>query len=72
MPSWDLGWHHQQMAIWWIVIVVAALLVLTLMWRGRSGSNERRESPEEVLKRRFANGEIDEKTYEHMLEELRK
>jgi uncharacterized membrane protein len=71
MSSWDVLWHHQQVAIGLIAVVLIALFVL-YFWRGKAASQGSSETPEEALKRRFAKGEIDEKTYEHMLEELRK
>lgn len=37
----------------------------------RTGSILSKESPEELLKRRFATGEIDEKTYIQMKETLK-
>lgn len=70
MP-WDAHWHHQQTAFWWIVVVLV-VLVGVCMWRGRCRPSEGTESPEQALKRRYAKGEIDEKTYKHMLAELRK
>jgi uncharacterized membrane protein len=72
MPSWDLGWHHQQMAIGWIVVALAVALIFSVGWRGWRKSSAGGESPEQVLKRRYASGEIDEETYHNMLAELRK
>jgi len=72
MSSSDLAWHQQQMAIFWIVVVLAVAVVVTVLRRDRRDSGASQESPEQALKRRYANGEIDEKTYEHMLDELRK
>jgi putative membrane protein len=66
---WDgnMGW----MAIWWIVIIAAVVSVLWIaLSSARRGGGE--ESPEKVLKRRYAQGEIDRETYERMLEDLRK
>ena len=63
-----MGW----MAIWWSLgaaVIAAVVWALVKSARAPAGS---KESPMEILKRRYANGEIDEKTYEHMLEELRK
>lgn len=71
MPSWDIRWQHEQSAIFWIAVTLAALIIV-YFWKGRRNSTRRRESPEETLKRRFARGEMDEKTYERMLDELRK
>lgn len=58
------------MGIWFVLLLLAALFAIAL-WRGKSGAGTAAQSPEEVLKRRYAAGEIDEKTYEQMLRELR-
>jgi len=74
MP-WHEGWdggHMVWMGFWWILL---ALTFLGALWfaaqRGRNGTDGG-DSPERVLKRRYANGEIDRETYERMLEDLRK
>jgi uncharacterized membrane protein len=74
MHSHDWSYHVQQVAFWPFLIGLLILLVLAL-WRGRrsnGGSDKAAEAPEQILKRRYANGEIDQQTYERMLGELRK
>ena len=74
MP-WHDGWdggHMIWMGLWWTLLALAFLgIVWFAVQRGRPGT-ERDDSPEQVLKRRYANGEIDGKTYERMLADLRK
>ena len=62
-----MGW----MGLWWIL---AAALVIVVAWAllGATRGAVRHDSPEAILKRRYANGEIDEPTYERMLGEVRK
>jgi putative membrane protein len=61
------------MWIWWLIVLVAMVSVIWLIARGsRSDARPPEDSPERVLKRRYARGDIDEETYEHMLAELRK
>ena len=59
--------------MWWILIVP---VVIAVVWFALSATRRRgdgvQESPEQVLKRHYANGEIDSETYERKLEELRK
>ena len=60
------------MWIFWVLIIIAA--VFAIRWavgasRGPAGS---RETPEEVLKRRYAGGEIDKTEYERRLMDLRR
>jgi uncharacterized membrane protein len=38
----------------------------------RGPSSNPSQSPEQILKRRYAKGELDQQTYERMLGELRK
>lgn len=66
--DWHMGW----MGIWWILIVP---VLIALVWFALSAGRRRdgaQESPEQVLKRHFANGELDSETYQRRLEELRK
>ena len=61
-----MGW----MWIWWVlgvIVIVAAIWTLTRSggrFRGRDRGGPERESPEEILKRRYASGEIDRDEYE--------
>jgi uncharacterized membrane protein len=61
------------MWLWWILIIVAVGVVIWFVVSNpRRGRGESTESPEQALKRRYANGEIDRKAYERMLSDLRK
>ena len=61
--GWGLGWILVA-----VVLVVGAWYALSAARQGGSHG----ESPEDVLKRRYAKGEIDRETYERMLADLRK
>lgn len=66
----SMGWW---MVLWW----VAGILVLVLLVRlviGSPGGFSRRddETPEQILKRRYAKGEIDSEEYQHRLADLRR
>ncbi len=54
-----MGGMHGLWWIFWIVLIGALLLSM----RSRNGQR-RRESPQEELRRRLANGEIDSEEYE--------
>lgn len=71
MHPWSIQWHAGHMAIWGIALILGVLVVLALIRRG-GGPERRQESPEEILRRRYAAGEIDRETYERMLEDLRR
>ena len=70
---WNSDWHMGWMGMWWILIVP---VLIAVVWFAISAARRRsdgaRESPEQVLKRRYASGEIDREAYERMLDELRK
>ena len=59
----------------WVMMIIIALLIGVLVYYLVTGKdniqfgdkNEKKKSPVEVLKNRYANGEIDEETYRRML-----
>lgn len=72
MHYWDDGWHMGWMGLWWVVgIALVVLLAWVLLRAGGVGRTGERESPEQILKRRYARGEIDRETYQRMLADLR-
>ena len=65
-------WSHELwMASWWIVL---AAVVLWLVWSTthRTIRSRRPQTPEEMLRRRYAGGEIDNAEYERRLARLRR
>ena len=67
----DVGWG------WWVLSTIAmvafwALLIYGVFWLARTngGRHEPHASPDEVLKRRLATGEIDVEEYERIREAL--
>lgn len=70
---WNGDWHMGWMGLWWILIIP---VLIAVVWFAISAARRRSdgapESPEQVLNRHYANGEIDNETYERKLEELRK
>ena len=70
---WNGDWHMGWMWLWWILPIVAIAVVIWFMANAsrRSGNGAgSHESPEQILKRRYAKGEIDRDTYERTLEDL--
>ena len=73
MHWWNGGGHMGGMGIWWIVgAALIAAVVWALLRSSRRPTNGSSESPEQVLKRRYAKGEIDHATYQRMLTELKR
>ena len=58
------------MWIFWIL----AIVVIIALFRGVSGSgtSATSESPMEILRKRYANGEISDEEFEHLRKELEK
>jgi len=70
MYGWDGGWHMGWMGLGWLLL---AILVAVVAWgttRLAQGTHRAGSSPREVLKMRYAKGEIDRDTYERMLRDL--
>lgn len=63
----------------WVLVIVAVVIVLWLVLRAgqvaeprsQHATGSKKESPEEVLKGRLAQGEIDEDEYQRRREALR-
>lgn len=70
---WGMGYHHMigggmgfVMIIFWVVLIGALILLVSGAVNGVRGSrqNEDVQDPLEILKRRYASGEIDKAEYE--------
>lgn len=56
----------------WVAVVVVVVLLFWRLIANREGTRRGDDSPEAILKRRYARGEIDREQYERMLEDLRR
>jgi putative membrane protein len=68
------GVHMAWMWLWWIVGLALLVIVVWIVARRMRSSAPppSRESPEAILQRRYALGEIDHEEYEQRLTILRK
>jgi len=68
------GVHMGGMWLWWIVGLGALGLLVWAVARGAGPPLPPRgeDSPETILKRRYARGEVDREEYERRLTDLRK
>lgn len=65
-----MGWW---MIVWWIVGIVVLTWLVRLATGSHGGPGARSEdAPEQILKRRYASGEIDREEYQRRLEDLRR
>lgn len=65
------GWYGGGMMFVWLILLVVIVAAAVLFARGLRRGGGGPEGPEETLKRRFANGEIDEDEYRRKLDLLR-
>jgi putative membrane protein len=54
--------------LFWLLLVAAAAALIRVVWRRRPDAG----TPEQILARRFARGEIDDEEYRRRMEELRR
>ncbi len=62
------GW---MMFFWLFIIVVLVVFVIRAL-KNSGQNNHNKETPMEILKRRYANGEIDEEEFHRRKEKLQK
>ena len=67
------GWMGAGMWLFWVfLIIVIVVLVKTMTGSSSDSVRERHDSPLEILKSRYARGEIDEEEFERRRKELEK
>ncbi len=65
------GFMGGFMWIFWIAIIVDIIfLVKWIVMQSRPGGQQREESPLEILKKRYARGEIDKEEFEQKKKDL--
>lgn len=72
---WHHGWGWGWMMFGWAIGLAILVLLVWLVARAastRDAPPPREESAEEILKQRYARGEIDEQQYQQMRDEMRK
>ncbi len=73
---WNYGMHMGGMWVWWLLILALIVGAAWVVGRAAAGGGGRNappaESPETILKQRYARGEIDREEYDRRLSDLRK
>lgn len=65
-----MGWW---MALWWVLgLAVLVLLVWMVTRAGGAFPGRADDTPEQILKRRYARGDIDREEYQRRLDDLRR
>ncbi len=75
MGSWGMGWFGGIfMIVFWILIIVGLILVIKWLFqatgRGRTLGNDGSSKALEILKERYARGEIDKTEFEEKKKDL--
>lgn len=65
-----MGYGYGGSYMWILLLVVIGLLVFLILQSVQSGSRTDQESPLDILKKRFAKGEITKEEYEEMKRKL--
>lgn len=60
------GWHHSDMGIGWSIMMVIfwGAIIALVVWAVRGSSSSDDETPDEILRRRLADGSIGVEEYE--------
>lgn len=72
MFRWHGAGHMGWMALWWVLGAVLIGAIVWMVLSPRRGAGAAREGPDEMLRRRYAEGEIDRETYQRMLADLKR
>ena len=72
MPYWFNGGHMIWMTLSWLIGIGLFVALLWLLVRTVSPGQLDQSSPETILRRRYAAGEIDTEEFERRLATLRK
>jgi len=68
MNHLDMG---AGMWIFWIVVLLVLLFIIRLVIKGGTGQQDTKlETPLDILKKRYARGEIDKEEYESIKNDL--
>ena len=64
-----MGWGGLWMVLWW-ALPIAGIVVL-VMWLSRANNHQSEKSALDILKERYARGEIDQAEYEQKRSDLK-
>jgi len=67
--GWGMGWGMPFFGLFfWVLLIVGIVILVRLIMKNKV--DDVQESPLTILKKRYARGDIDQVTYEHMKKNL--
>jgi len=66
------GYGGIFMILFWVLIIIGIVYLIKVLAGGGSSTKVKMESAEEILKKRFARGEINKEEFESAMEVLKK
>jgi len=69
--GWGMGFGWIYMIIFWVLVILGILYLVKLFTRSTK-PEDKHETPLEILKQRYAKGEITREEFEKMRDELMK
>jgi putative membrane protein len=74
MANGDFGWHGLGMGLWgilfWVVLIVVVVVVVRALMPGRKDGKPTGDRALQVLRERYARGEIDKEEFERKKHDL--
>lgn len=67
--GWGMGFGWIFMAIFWILVIVGIVYLVNLV-AGRSGKEEKQDTALDILKKRYARGEVTKEEFDRMRDDL--
>jgi putative membrane protein len=64
MESWGWGMWALHNLLWWVILILGIVVLVRLLGGSRRGSEPPPETALEVLKKRYARGEIGKTEFE--------